>query len=179
MKKTFTLLVYTVNDVGLLNHVTIVFTRRKINIESLTTSESKVKGIHSYTIVVNATRESIEKVQKQLEKIVGVHKAFVYEDEDIIYQEIALYKLPISSINNGVKIEDIVRNHNARLLSVTSEFYIIEKTGHTEQTQQLMEQLKPHGLLQFIRSGRIAVAQPMKDLIIHLAEKEAAHDFMP
>ncbi len=177
MEKLFTLIIATENNIGLLNSVTIVFTRRKLNIKSITASESKIKDVYSYTIVLNTTRELIEKVAKQLEKIVGVFKVFVYEEHEIVHQEIALYKLPIEAIKQGVGIEKIVRLHNARILSIEPEYILIEKTGHKEETQELLETLEPFGVLQFIRSGRVAMAKPMKSLDIHLKEKEEAFDY--
>jgi len=107
MDKLFTLLIITENNIGLLNHVTIVFTRRKMNIRSITASESKIKDIYSYTIVTKTDNESISKIAKQLEKIIGVFKVFVYEEHEIIHQELALYKLPISAIHEGVELRKL------------------------------------------------------------------------
>ena len=67
MKKKYTISVFTEDMVGLLNRVTIVFTRRKINIESIAASDSEVKDIHRYTIVVTETEETVKKVTLQLE----------------------------------------------------------------------------------------------------------------
>jgi len=178
MEKLFTLLIVTENNIVLLNHVTVVFTRRHINIRSITASESKMKDIYTYTIVIKNTRELTDIVAKQLEKIIGVFKVFVYEEKDIIYQELALYKLPISAIQEGIVIEKIVREHNARILSIEKDYILIEKTGHKKDTQALLETLEPFGILQFIRSGRVAMAKPMKPLEEHLAEKEGAFEYL-
>ena len=177
MNKSFTLVVITENNIGLLNHVTIVFTRRKLNISSITASESQIKDIYSYTIAVKTNRELIDKVAKQLEKIIGVFKVFVYEEDEIIYQELALYKLPLNAINNGIKVEEIVRKYSARILNIEPEYILIEKTGHKNETQELLEALQPFGVLQFIRSGRVAMAKPMKPLLQHLKELEEASDY--
>lgn len=177
MEKLFTLIIVTENNIGLLNNVTIVFTRRKLNIRSITASESKLKDIYSYTIVLNCTRDLIDKVAKQLEKIIGIYKVFVYEEHEIIHQELALYKMPVSAINNGMEIEKIVREHNARILTIETEYILIEKTGHKEDTHALLKELEPYGLLQFIRSGRVAMAKPMKPLEQHLNEKEEAFEY--
>jgi len=177
MEKLFTLLIVTENNIGLLNNVTVVFTRRHMNIRSITASESKIKDIYTYTLVLKTNKNQIDKVAKQLEKIIGVFKVFVYEEDEIIYQELALYKLPISAINEGVGIEKIVREHNARILNIEKEYILIEKTGHKKETQLLLETLEPFGILQFIRSGRVAMAKPMKPLEKHLAEKEDAYEY--
>ncbi|MDH5598590.1 MAG: acetolactate synthase small subunit [Cyclobacteriaceae bacterium] len=159
MKKEFTISIFTENHVGLLHRVTVVFTRRGINIESITVSESEEKGIHRYTVVVTAEEEQIQKVVKQIEKQIEVLRAFYHPVEDIIYQEIALYKVPIGAIHNGIGLEKIIRDNHARILSVEKEYLVIEKTGHKEETQSLFEQLEPYGLLEFIRSGRVAIAK--------------------
>jgi acetolactate synthase-1/3 small subunit len=177
MEKLFTLIIVTENNIGLLNHVTVVFTRRKMNIRSITASESKIKDIYSYTLVLKCTDELIRKVAKQLEKIIGVFKVFVYEEHEVIHQELALYKLPVSVINDGINFEQLVREHNARILNIEKEYILIEKTGHKSDTQALLEALQPFGVLQFIRSGRVAMAKPMKPLEEHLKEKEEAYEY--
>ncbi len=178
MDKLFTILIVTENNIGLLNNVTVVFTRRHMNIRSITASESKIKDIYTYTLVLKTNRDQIDKVAKQLEKIIGIFKVFVYEEEDIIHQELALYKLPISAIQEGIEIEKIVREHNARILNIEKEYILIEKTGHKKETQALLETLQPFGILQFIRSGRVAMAKPMKPLEEHLSEKEEAFEYL-
>jgi len=177
MKQTYTVHIVTENSIGLLNHVTIVFTRRKLNIRSLTASESIIPNMYSYTIVLDIERDLVDKVAGQLEKIIGVSKVFVYEEEDIIHQELAMYKLPVSVISAGLHLEDIVRKHNARILSVDKEYILLEKTGHKAETQELLDFLQPYGVLQFSRSGRVAIAKPMKPLQVHLQERSDSFDY--
>jgi len=178
-KKPYTIVVFTENHIGLLNHVTIVFTRRKINIESLTVSESEIKGIHSFTIVINATKDAVEKIVGQLDKMVEVMKAFFYEDDQLISQEIALYKLPFSAIEKGVDLGRFLRNNDARILDIQKEFIVIEKTGLYEETQDLLEKLRPFGILEFVRSGRIVITKPMKSLEEYIKELQEGSDSMP
>ncbi len=164
-KEEFTLSIYSENQVGLLNQITTVFTRRHINIESLTTSESAISGIHKFTIVVYATADHIEKLAKQIEKRIDVLKAFVFRADEIIYQEIALYKVPTGSLLSGNEIEKIVRQFGARILEITPEYTVIEKTGHKGETQELFEKLDPYGVSQFVRSGRIAITKGTTELL--------------
>lgn len=169
-KKQYTITAFTENHIGLLNKITIVFTRRKINIESLTVSESQIKGIHSFTIVVNSTKETVEKVVKQIDKIVEVIKAFYYEEEQLIAQELALYKMPMAAIKM-INMGRFIRENNARILDMQQEYFVIEKTGTAEQTQELLEKLRPLGILEFIRSGRVIITKPMKTLDEYMDEK--------
>lgn len=164
MKKRFTLSIFTENIVGILNQVTIIFTRRHINIESIVVSESEIDGIHRYTLVISETDEVVRKVVLQLEKQVDILKALYHEDKDVIYQEIALFKMPSDVLMKGGEAEKIVRNHFARIISVEDGFIILEKTGHKEETQKLFNELKPYGVLEFVRSGRIAITKPMETL---------------
>lgn len=171
MQKTFTVSVFTENNIGILNRITIIFTRRHLNIDSITASESEVKGVHRYTIVLRAYREQIEKVKGQIEKLIDVLKVFVHEDDEVVHQEIALYKIRTTSFANN-EVERIIREDNARILTVNSEYMVIEKTGHVHETQRLFEKLKEYGILEFARSGRVAISKPMKELTTYLKELE-------
>ena len=159
MKQEFTISIFSENHVGLLNQITTVFTRRHINIESLTTSESAIPGIHKFTIVVFTTKEQVDKLIGQLDKKIDVIKAFVFTADEIIHQELALYKVPTEYLLNGTEIETLVRQYGARILEVHHDYAVIEKTGHKKETQELFEKLDKFGVLQFTRSGRIAVTR--------------------
>ncbi|KAI9549774.1 putative acetolactate synthase isozyme 3 large subunit-like [Daphnia sinensis] len=147
------------NFIGILNRITIIFTRRGININALTASESRLEGIHRITIEVTSTEEAVIQLVNQIEKIIDVIKAFYHEDGGVVYQEIALYKIPVTRLDGG--LEKIIRQHGARIISAEPEFVVLELTGHKEQTQELLEILKEYGLLEFARSGRVAVAKRM------------------
>ncbi|MDX2442743.1 MAG: acetolactate synthase small subunit [Bacteroidales bacterium] len=175
MNNEYTVSLFTENHIGLLNQITIIFTRRQINIESIAASESAVKGIHKLTIVVNTSEELMEKVEKQLEKLVDVLKVFVHVTDEIIYQEIALYKVKTIELMTSNKIEVIVRSSNARFLEITPEYAVIEKTGHKEETTDLLKKLDPYGVLQFVRSGRVAITKQNKELTTYLKEMDEAN----
>lgn len=160
----YTISIFTENHTGLLSRVVSVFTRRHINIESLTTSESSIKGVYRFTIVVQVSLESVKKLVAQLDKQIDVLKAFYYENDEIIYQEVALYKVPTVAFANGNTVESVVRAHHARILSIESEYTVIEKTGHANETQNLLKELQSFGVYEFVRSGRVAIAKPMEQL---------------
>ncbi len=162
-KETFTISAFSENHIGLLNRITIIFTRRHMNIESLTVSGSALPGIHKFTIVVNDSREKVEKVVGQIEKLVEVLRAFYHTEDEVIHQEIALYKVSTKALVEGNRIEETIRKHHARILEVRPEYTVIEMTGHKEETQELFDELNTYGLLQFTRSGRIAVTKSEKE----------------
>lgn len=171
-KILYTITIFSENMVGLLNQVTIIFTRRGINIETLSVSPSAIEGIHKFTITAFADEESIVKIVKQIDKRVDIVKAYYNTDEDLIYQEIALYKISTEKLLSLGSIEDIIRRYNARILDLTDVWVVLEKTGHYEETQALFEELrKKTGVLQFIRSGRIAI---IKSKVERLSDMLAA-----
>ena len=171
MIEEFTISAFSENHIGLLNRITIIFTRRHINIESLTVSASAIDGIHKFTIVVNVTEDQVKKVVKQIEKHVEVLRAFYYRNSEIIFQEIAMYKVPTEALTGSDKIESIIRRHYARILEVTPTYTVIEKTGHNDETQQLFEELKEFKVLQFTRSGRISITRASIERLSDYLEK--------
>ncbi|MGA1029900.1 MAG: acetolactate synthase small subunit [Flavobacteriaceae bacterium] len=158
-KKTYTISVYTENNVGLLNRISAIFLKRHINIESFSTSESEIKNVFRFVIVVKITAEKITKIVQQIEKQIDVIKAFYHTDEETIFQESALYKVRSSALFEERHIQNIIKQSHANIVTVSPEFFVIEKTGFREETEQLRKDLEPYGLLQFVRSGRISVTK--------------------
>ncbi|MCC6282070.1 MAG: acetolactate synthase small subunit [Saprospiraceae bacterium] len=157
MKKEYTITVYTENQVGLLNRIAIIFSRRKINIDSLNTSPSEVEGIHHFTIVIDETEEVVHKLTRQIEKQVDVLRAFYNSEEEIVWQEMALYKVPTDEIAEKVKVERLLREHGARAVVIRKDYTVFETTGHREETNNLIRVLEPYGLIEFVRSARVAI----------------------
>jgi acetolactate synthase-1/3 small subunit len=175
-KTLYTITIFSGNMVGLLNQITIILSRRGLNIETLSVSPSAIEGIHKFTITTFSDQEMIEKVVKQIDKRVDILKAYYNTDEDLIFQEIALYKLPTDKLLALGSIEDIVRRYNARILDMTEVWTVLEKTGHYDETQALFEELSDKiGVLQFIRSGRIAITkhkmEKLNDMLAAMQEK--------
>ncbi len=169
MKELFTIIAFSENHIGLLNRITIIFTRRHINIESLTVSSTEVKGIHRFNIVVNETREQVEKVVAQIEKVSEVMRAEYYTNDAVVSREIALYKIPLKTAIEE-NLEQLLREYDVRMVDVQSDFVVIEKTGHVEDTEKIYELLEPFGILQFVRSGSIPITKQRKELSAYLNE---------
>ena len=162
-RKNYTISVYTENNIGLLHRISAIFLKRHINIESFTTSESEIKNVYRFIIVVKMTKSGVERVIKQIEKQVEVIKAFYHRDDETIFQESALYKMKSSALFEERHIQNIIKNSHAKIVTVSPEFFVIEKTGFREETEELYNELAPYGLLQFVRSGRISVTkEPLK-----------------
>ncbi|MDE5887534.1 MAG: acetolactate synthase small subunit [Muribaculaceae bacterium] len=168
----FTISVFTENQVSLLHQISMVFSRRCLNIESLSVSACSIPGVHKFTITCKSSREMMEHVVKQIEKRVDVLKAFLHTDDEIVFQEVALYKVPTESVLKSSEIEDIVRKSGARVLEIQPEYTVFEKTGHTVEVKDLFDRLKPLGLRQFVRSGRIAVTKAPIELVDEFLQKQ-------
>ena len=159
-KTLFTVIIFSENSVGLLNQIAIIFTRRQLNIETLSVSPSAIAGIHKFTITTFTDEVIIEKVVKQIDKRVDILKAYYNTDEDLVYQEIAMYKLSTEQFLKMDSVEDLIRKYNARVLDINETCVVLEKNGHYEETQSLFNELSERiGVLQFIRSGRIAITK--------------------
>ncbi|CAN5407830.1 acetolactate synthase small subunit [soil metagenome] len=157
MKQEFTITVYTENQIGLLNRIAIIFSRRKINIDSMNTSPSEIEGIHRFTIVIDETEEVVRKVCRQIEKQVEVLKAYFNTNDEVVWQEMALYKVSTDEITEKVKVERLLRECGARAVAIRKDFTVFETTGHREETNKLIKALEPYGLIEFVRSARIAI----------------------
>ncbi len=159
MDKTFTISIYSENNVGLLNRISAIFLKRHINIESLTTSQSEIKDVFRFIIIVQVPEDNVKKLIKQIEKQVDVIRAFYHTDEETIFQESALYKVKSSALFEERHIQNIIKESHANIVTVSPEYFVIEKTGFRKETDRLYQDLAPFGLLQFVRSGRISITK--------------------
>ena len=156
-KQEFTITVYTENQVGLLNRIAIIFSRRKINIESLNTSPSEVDSVHRFTIVINEYEEVVRKLCRQIEKQVDVLKAYYNTNDEIVWQELAMYKVPTDVIAEEVKVERLLSQHGAKAVVIRKDYTVFEVSGHREETDKFIKVLEPYGLIEFVRSARVAI----------------------
>lgn len=173
MKAEYTITVYTENQVGLLNRIAIIFSRRKINIESLNVSPSEAEGIHRFTVVINETIDVVRKLCRQIEKQVEVLKAYYNTNDEIIWQEMALYKVSTDEVAEKLQVERLLRQCGARAVVIRKDYTIFETTGHREETDKLVEVLAPFGLIEFVRSARVAIIKASKGFHEKLKEFEA------
>ena len=171
MEQEYIITVFSENKVGLLSQITTVFTCRNVNIESLTTSESALAGIHKFTIVVRTDPEKIEKLARQVEKRIDVLKVFVFTSDEVVQQEIALYK-----VTRSRNVEQLVRRHNVRILEIDDDYIVVEKTGYKSETRELFELLQPYGVQQFVRSGTVAIVKSRRELLNEYLEELARNE---
>ena len=158
-KQLYTISIYSENNIGLLNRISAIFLKRHINIESFSTSPSEIINVFRFVIVVQMTQIKIKKIVGQIEKQVDVIKAFYHTDGETIFQESALYKVKSSALFEERHIQNVIKESHANIVTVSPEFFVIEKTGFRHETEKLYNDLAPYGLLQFVRSGRISVTK--------------------
>ena len=161
---TYTISVYAENNIGLLNRISAIFLKRHINIISITSSESEISNIFRFIIVVQVDFIQIKKLVKQIEKQIEVIAAFYHTDDETIFLETALYKVKSESLFEERQIQNIIKESRANMVTVKPEYFVIEKTGWREETEDLYQKLKPYGLLQFVRSGRISVSKKSMEI---------------
>ncbi|ULC59333.1 acetolactate synthase small subunit [Flaviramulus sp. BrNp1-15] len=157
--KTLTISIYTENNIGLLNRISAIFQRRHINIESLTTSQSEIEGVNRFVIVVNISETQAKKIVGQFEKQVEVIRAYYHTDEETIYQESGMFKIKSALLFEEPQIQNIIKESNTRIVTVNKEFFVLEKSGRRNEIESLRRDLNVFGIMQFVRSGRIAVTK--------------------
>jgi acetolactate synthase-1/3 small subunit len=156
-EKLYTIIIFTENKPGVLYRIADSFLKRKINIESLTVSEIEAQGMSRFTIRVKGNKLTIEKISKQLYKIIEVIKVLEKTDEELIFKEIALIKVTTNDPTKRRSVEDIARLAKAEVIAIEREFLVIEKSGSEEEINSLYLLLKPFGIKEYVRSGRIAL----------------------
>jgi len=157
--KTFTISIYTENNIGLLNRISAIFQRRHINIESLTTSQSEIDGVNRFVIVVNITEAQAKKIVGQFDKQIEVIRAYYHTDEETIYTESCMFKIKSALLFEEPQIQNIIKESNTRIVTVNKEFFVLEKSGRRNEIEALRRDLNVFGIMQFVRSGRIAVTK--------------------
>ncbi len=156
-QKKYTINIYTENMVGLLSRITAVFTRRHINIESLTVSETEKKGISRFTIGICVTEDMVSKVVKKINTVVEVIHAEYHTDADLISSELALFKVNLEDGKKVAGVEALAMQNNARVLSKNEQFVVLEKTGNRETLEAFLRSLRNYGETEYVRSGSIAL----------------------
>ena len=157
--KSFTISIYTENNIGLLNRISAIFQRRHINIESLTTSQSEIDGVNRFVIVVNMTETNAGKIVKQIEKQVETIRAYYHTEEETIFTESCMFKIKSELLFDEPQIQNIIKESYSRIVTVNKEFFVLEKSGRRSEIESLRRDLNAFGIMQFVRSGRIAVTK--------------------
>ncbi|MBX9808053.1 MAG: acetolactate synthase small subunit [Flavobacteriaceae bacterium] len=168
--KIFTISVYSENNVGLLNRISGIFLKRHINILSLNVSESEIENVSRFIIVVKTTEKWVQNIVGQIEKQIEVIKAFYHVDEETIFLESAIFKIESSLLFDERQIQNIIKESHSEIVTVSRDFFVISKSGKGSEINDLYDKLKPFGIMQFVRSGRISVSKQKMEVTTLLEE---------
>lgn len=155
--KTF--LVLSENKPGVLYKVADVFLKRKINVQSLTVAEID-QNISRFTITVECTDANVEKIEKNLYKIVEVLKVVSASDQDLIFKELAIVKVNVSSPNVMRDLDDLIYLHKAEIAYTAESAIYVEKQGSEDDINSFINSLRPYGIKEIVRSGRVGILKP-------------------
>ena len=156
MKKTIAVLVE--NQFGVLTHVSGLFSARGFNIDSLAVGETEDPTISRMTIVVDGDEKTLEQVKKQLNRLIDVVKVIDLTGEDIVDRELVLVKLKVDTKNRS-EILQVADTFQAKIDDVKKETLVIEVTGDQNKIKSFIEMMKPFGIVEIVRTGRIAMGR--------------------
>lgn len=156
MKKYY-IIVFSQNKPGILNRISDLFLRRKINIESLTVAPFFEKEMARFTIEIKADEALVEKITKQLYRIIEVYKVFDTDEQSSFNKEIILVKIHAPSPFARQLIEDQVRIFRARIVFIGKKEIVIEKTGSSEEIDTFFHSVRIFGVVDYVRSGAVAL----------------------
>lgn len=168
MRHTISVLVE--NKFGVLARIAGLFSGRGFNIESLTVAETIDPSISRMTIVTRGNDQIIEQVTKQLNKLIDVIKVIDLTEENFVEREMLLIKVNAepSVRAEALRITDIFRG---KIIDVSPRTYTIEVTGDEDKINAIIEMLKPIGVKEIVRTGKIAIARETKTIITNRTNK--------
>ena len=161
MQHTLSILVS--NKFGVLSRISGLFSGRGYNIESLNVAETNDPAVSRMTIVTRGNDKKIEQITKQLNKLVDIIKVIDLTEENFIDREMVLIKMNAEP-KNREEILRIVEIFRAKVVDVSPSTYTIEITGDKGKLNGILELLRPLGIKEIVRSGRIALSRGMKSI---------------
>ena len=162
-EKHHTLSILVENHYGVLTRVAALFARRGYNIDSLAVGMTEDPGISRMTIVVYGDDAVIEQVIKQLYKLIEVIKVVDLSAEEYVDRELALIKVGATS-ETRADILQIVEIFRAKVIDIGSNTMMIEITGNSEKITALEKLLRPFGIKELARTGKVGLLRGPKDL---------------
>lgn len=158
MKREYIVVAFVNNQISVLNRITSAYLKRHINIESLNVSESYIKGVSTVVISAITTKETTEMIVNQLGNAIDILNVQFYLQEELVYKEMALYKVSARIVNNRRRFDYILNSSNGRVIEINSEFLILEKSGSRTELEKLRDKLDSMNMLSgFSRSGNVVL----------------------
>jgi acetolactate synthase I/III small subunit len=153
-----TFAVYVQDHPGVLNRVASLFRRRAYNIESLTVGRTERADISRMTIVVDAPDDARPRIEANLYKLLDVERVEFIPSDGSVHRDLALIKVGASHASRGgiMQLIDVFR---ARVVDVAPDSLVVEITGTEDKIDGLLDVLRPYGLLEMVRTGRVAMTR--------------------
>ncbi|MDD2352470.1 MAG: acetolactate synthase small subunit [Candidatus Caldatribacteriota bacterium] len=161
MKHTIAILVE--DQPGVMVRVASLFTRRGFNIESIAVGHSEKPGISRMTIITSGDEKVLEQITKQLNKLIDIIRVRDISPQNVIERELVLVKVHTDSLSVRAEIIQLVEIFKAKVVYVERNTLTIEMSGDEEKINGLLELLKPFGIIEIVRTGRIAIARSKKN----------------
>lgn len=172
---THTLAVLVENTPGILARVAGLFSRRGFNIDSLAVGRSEDPGISRMTIVVEGDDSVLEQVTKQLHKLVDVIKITDVTRDDFVDRELVMIKVNAETSNRG-EIMQLVDIFRGRIVDVGPKSLTIEVTGYESKINAFENSLRPFGVLEMVRTGKVAMLRGFKSTTVSENQKKGGND---
>ena len=171
MRHTISVLVE--NEFGVLARVAGLFSGRGFNIESLSVAETMDPSVSRITLVTRGEDQVLEQIEKQLNKLINVIEVTDFTETEHVERELVLIKVPVDERTRG-ELMTIVDIFRAKIVDVSRRTYVIEMTGAEDKVQALVELLKPFGIKEIVRSGKVAMFRVTRLLTVDGKDKERA-----
>lgn len=152
-----TLILTVQNKPGVLFRISGLIRKRRFNIASLTVSATEDPDISRFTIVVEADKETVEKMAKQLYRIIEVIKVNEPSEDDIVSRELGLFKVSTTKVGSKSEISLIADHFRAKVIQIKPEYMMLEITGDEGKITGFYENMKKYGVMEFVRTGRTAL----------------------
>jgi acetolactate synthase-1/3 small subunit len=161
------------NEFGVLARVAGLFSGRGFNIESLSVAETLDPTVSRITLVTRGDDQVLEQMEKQLNKLICVIKVGDFTETEHVERELVLIKVKADERNRG-ELANIVDIFRAKIIDVSRETYIVEITGAEDKVKALIELLRPLGILEIVRTGKVAMFRGTRLLTVDDKNKERA-----
>lgn len=167
-KREFIVVAFVNNQISVLNRITSAYLKRHINIESLNVSESHIKGISTIVISAITTKETTEMIVNQMANNIDILNVNYYLQEELIYKEMALYKISPSILKDKSSFDTLLNHNNGKVIEINKHYIILEKSGSKHELDKLREKLERNNLLiSYARSGNVVLQRETLNTLLH------------
>lgn len=171
MKNQYTFTIYAEDQIQLFQKITLIFSRKKIKIESFNFSSCETDQISRFTIVVTETCEAVQNLVPQIERIIEVYKCYCNTNEEIIWKQMILFKVPTPTIFDE-NLSCFLKKSDITTVSIERDYTVFQATANEKEINDLVLKLSNFNLVEFIKSPRIALIKNSEGFAKELSDME-------